>query len=410
MSHKIYSYPNNPRVWKAQIAANYTGLELEVPPFQVGVDNKTPEFAAKNPLQKVPVLETPEGCIFESNAIARYAARHGDATKIYGSSAYEASLIDQWLDFAANEVELPAAAWLYPIFEIVPFNAEATERAKTDIKKALDVLNKHLTYKTFLVGERVSLADIGVSMSLHRLYTTVLEPALRKNYANVNRWFLTCVNQPEFRSVVGEVKLTEKMQVAKGATAAPAAKKPAAAKEQQAAASDAGDEGEEDKPKKGPKSKLELLPPTKLDLDEWKRTYSNNPIREVALPWFWNNYDAEGWSLWFSNYKYNDELNKLFMTNNLVGGFLQRMDKLRKWGFGSLLIFGDEPKLEIAGCWLFRGTELPEELGENPDAEHHSWTKVDTSDAAQRALVEQYWAWDGDWSPRVFHDNGKIFK
>jgi len=312
------------------------------------------------------------------------------------------------LDFAANEVELPAAAWLYPIWEIVPFNAEATERAKTDIKKALEVLNKHLTYRTFLVGERVSLADIGVSMTLMRLYTTVLEPSLRKNYANVNRWFLTCVNQPEFRSVVGDVKLAEKMQVAKGATAAPAPKKEVQQKDKEATESAGADE--EEKPVKKAKSKLEMLPPTKLDLDEWKRTYSNNPIREVALPWFWEHYAAEGWALWMSGYKYNDELNKLFMTNNLVGGFLQRMDKIRKYGFGSLLIFGDEPKLEIAGCWLFRGTELPEELDENPDAEHHTWTKVDSSDPAQRALVEQYWAWDGDFSPRVFHDNGKIFK
>jgi len=68
----IYSYPNNNRVWKAQIAGNFTGLQFELPPFQIGKDNKTPEFAAKFPLQKVPALETPEGPLFESNAMARY--------------------------------------------------------------------------------------------------------------------------------------------------------------------------------------------------------------------------------------------------------------------------------------------------------------------------------------------------
>jgi elongation factor 1-gamma len=97
-------------------------------------------------------------------------------------------------------------------------------------------------------------------------------------------------------------------------------------------------------------------------------------------------------------------------TSNLVGGFLQRMDKLRKYGFGSLLIFGEEPKLEIGGVWLFRGTELPEELWENPDAEHHTWTKVDHNDEAQRKLVETYWSWEGDFGGRQFHDNGKVFK
>lgn len=61
-------------MWKAQIAGNFTGLQIEAPAFQIGVDNKTPEFAAKFPLQKVPALETPEGPLFESNAIARYGA------------------------------------------------------------------------------------------------------------------------------------------------------------------------------------------------------------------------------------------------------------------------------------------------------------------------------------------------
>jgi elongation factor 1-gamma len=235
-----------------------------------------------------------------------------------------------------------------------------------------------------------------------------LDITFRKNYGNVNRWFLTCVNQPQFRTVLGETKLAEKMAVAKGATAAPAKKAEAApAKKAETAA---GGEEEEGAAKPKAKSKLDLLPPTKLDLDEWKRTYSNNDILKVAMPWFWEHFDAEGWSLWLSDYKYNDELTKMFMTSNLVGGFLQRMDKLRKYGFGSLLIFGEEPKLQIGGLWLFRGTELPEELWENPDAEHHTWTKVDHADPAQRKLVETYWSWEGDFGDRKFQDNGKIFK
>ncbi len=28
---------------------------------------------------------------------------------------------------------------------------------------------------------------------------------------NVNRWFVTCVNQPQFLAVIGETKLCEKM-------------------------------------------------------------------------------------------------------------------------------------------------------------------------------------------------------
>lgn len=39
----------------------------------------------------------------------------------------------------------------------------------------------------------------------------VLEPSFRQAFPNTNRWFLTCINQPQFRAVLGEVKLCEKM-------------------------------------------------------------------------------------------------------------------------------------------------------------------------------------------------------
>lgn len=39
----------------------------------------------------------------------------------------------------------------------------------------------------------------------------VLEPSFRQAFPNTNRWFLTCINQPQFRAILGEVKLCEKM-------------------------------------------------------------------------------------------------------------------------------------------------------------------------------------------------------
>lgn len=69
----VHTYPQNPRYWKAAVAGQYTGVSVkEAAGFQMGVTNKTPEFLAKFPLGKVPAAETPEGPLFESNAIARY--------------------------------------------------------------------------------------------------------------------------------------------------------------------------------------------------------------------------------------------------------------------------------------------------------------------------------------------------
>lgn len=407
---KIFSDKQNPNTWKILIAAKYNDLQIEVPEFDLGAEAKSKDFLAKSPMGKVPVLETDKGSLFESNAAARFVGKMGKA-KVVPSSPFELGLVDQWIDFTASEVDLPASVWIYPILGLIPNNATATQKAKGDIRKVLDILNNHLLTRTFLVGERITLADIVVSMSLHRLYTRVIDSNFRKAFQNVNRWFLTCVNQPEFVAVIGETKLAEKMEVAPEATKEQAQPKKEAKKQPKQEAKpkkEAPEEEEAEKPKS--KNPLDALPPSKFVMDEWKRTYSNEDTLTKAIPWFWENYDPEGYSIWFADYKYNDELEKTFMTCNLVGGFIQRLDPLRKHGFGSIIIFGEDPKLEIGSCWLFRGQEVPPAMSGCDDSEHYTWRKADTQDPATRKLVDAYWAWEGDFGRSAKMNQGKIFK
>ncbi|CBI29690.3 unnamed protein product, partial [Vitis vinifera] len=127
-------------------------------------------------------------------------------------------------------------------------------------------------------------------------------------------------------------------------------------------------------------------------LDEWKRLYSNTKtnFREVAIKGFWDMYDPEGYSLWFCDYKYNDENTVSFVTLNKVGGFLQRMDLARKYAFGKMLVIGSEAPFKVKGLWLFRGQEIPQFIiDECYDMELYEWKKVDISDEAQKERVNQ---------------------
>jgi elongation factor 1-gamma len=76
-------------------------------------------------------------------------------------------------------------------------------------------------------------------------------------------------------------------------------------------------------------------------MDEWKRVYSNNDTRPTAINWFWEHFDSEGYSIWRVDYKYNDELTKVFMSSNLIGGFFNRLERARKYAFGSLVVLGE---------------------------------------------------------------------
>ena len=93
-------------------------------------------------------------------------------------------------------------------------------------------------------------------------------------------------------------------------------------------------------------------------IDAFKRVYSNEDTATKAIPYFWENFDKEGWSIWKSKYKFHDELKMIFMSSNLVSGMFQRLDKLRKYAFASTLILGENNNNDIEGVWVMRGQEL----------------------------------------------------
>eukprot|EP00283_Hemiselmis_rufescens_P006143 CAMPEP_0173434648 /NCGR_PEP_ID=MMETSP1357-20121228/13165_1 /TAXON_ID=77926 /ORGANISM="Hemiselmis rufescens, Strain PCC563" /LENGTH=219 /DNA_ID=CAMNT_0014399531 /DNA_START=37 /DNA_END=696 /DNA_ORIENTATION=- len=133
-----------------------------------------------------------------------------------------------------------------------------------------------------------------------------------------------------------------------------------------------------------------------FSLDAWKRLYSNTEDTATIMGEFWDMFDKEGWSMWYTEYKNNDDYEKRIMASNLIGGWFQRLDATgtRKVAFGNVHVFGDEPKLEIAGCWLVKGQEVPQEFKDVVDYEQWDWIKVDTDSEEERKACENYMCWD----------------
>lgn len=112
------------------------------------------------------MLETPNGCIFESGAIARYVARLRSDSNLLGATNFQQAQVDQWIDFCNNEVEPARGIWIYPIQGYIAYNEKAYAEAKKEMTNALTVLNNHLLANTFLVGNAVTLADITIGTAL----------------------------------------------------------------------------------------------------------------------------------------------------------------------------------------------------------------------------------------------------
>lgn len=63
---------------------------------------------------------------------------------------------------------------------------------------------------SYLVGNQVTLADIVVASTLLYPLKLVADPAYMKPFPTVAKWFITCVQQPEFQQVIGHVTLCQK--------------------------------------------------------------------------------------------------------------------------------------------------------------------------------------------------------
>ena len=96
------------------------------------------------------------------------------------------------------------------------------------------------------------------------------------------------------------------------------------------------------------KDPFAAMPKGNWDMDDFKRFYSNND-EDKSVPYFWEKFDKENFSIWRCDYKYNDELTMVFMSCNLMGGMFQRLEKLRKNAFASMALFGQNNDSTISG-------------------------------------------------------------
>jgi len=430
----LYTYNNNFRALKALIAASYSGTSVQVDPnFVFGETNKNEAFLKKFPNGKVPAYESKNGKVHlsESDAISYYLA---DETLQGGKDEVQRAQVLQWVSFAQSELLPAVCGWLFPSLSIMPFNKENVAKAQTEVQRLLKVLDDHLSSQTYLVGEAVTLADIAVFSTTIDLAKNLLDAEARKPYGNFTRWFDTILNQPKVKDAMKKYNYDfshctnpAKFDPAKlkDITAAGAAvgggeakgKKDDKKKKEEKPKKEAEPEEEMDEAEAAlaaePKAKdpLDALPKGTFNMDDFKRNYSNNEVT-VSIPYFWEKFDAENYSIWLGEYKYNNELTKVFMSCNLVSGMYQRLDKMRKNAFASMCLFGEDNNSSISGLWVWRGQELAFPLSPDwtIDYETYKWTKLDPKSPETKKMVQDYFSWEGtDKEGRKFNQ-GKIFK
>jgi len=422
----LWTVPQDPRGRAIRATAAYAGITIDIPAdYTHHVDNKKPEYVSKFTSGKIPAFEDRDGfTLFEGTVIARYVASLAPNSGLLGHDSKEAALVDQWVHFTETEVQSKQLfiSGLVRGF-ITPYNKPVHMYMLEKHLNAIQTLEKHISTRTFFVGERITIADIYVATVIQSAVAITLDAPARANCPSLIRHLETIVNQPQLHDTFGPLNYVEKAlqytpppKEKKETKPAPAAAPKAEKKEKvekKEKAKEVDDDDDEPLVPEEPKVKnpLDDLPKSTFNLEDWKRAYSNKDTRgpDGALEWFYSNFDKEGFSIWRVDFKYNNELTLTFMSSNQIGGFFNRLEASRKYLFGSVGVLGGNNNSVISGVLILRGQDVNAVVHVAPDWESYSYNKVDLEDAEQKSFFEAALAWDLAIDGKKWAD-GKNFK
>jgi len=197
----LVTFPNYYRGQKALITASLSGAQydLEI------VKEEDCSALFRVPLLRLHTKPSPlddEASLFDVNAICFRLADES----LRGRDLEEATEVLQWMQFAEHELLPPVCSWVFPLIGVIQSEAKTVEKAKEECLRILKVIDDHLLFRTFILGHRITLADVTLFCNLTFLYQHVLSPAARRPFTCLNRWFKTLQQHPAFRQHVGHLE------------------------------------------------------------------------------------------------------------------------------------------------------------------------------------------------------------
>ncbi len=186
---KIWGRRNSINVQKVMWTVGELGIKAERVDagMSFGVVNEL-WYAAYNPNRLIPTIEDDGLVLWESNAIVRYlAAKHAAGTLMPTDLAQRARA-EMWMEWQQSTLN-PALSPVFMGLIRTPAekrDAAAIEKGERNVEGAFRLLDKALAGKTFLLGDRLTVADIPLGCSTYRWYGL---PIKRPDLPDLRAWY-----------------------------------------------------------------------------------------------------------------------------------------------------------------------------------------------------------------------------
>jgi glutathione S-transferase len=165
---RLYDYLPSGNGYKVRLLLHQLAIPFELVEIDiVAGQSRTPEFLARNPNGKIPVLELDDGtCLSESNAICWYLA---EGSRFLPADRLARARVLQWMCFEQYSHEPVIATsrfWLHYL-PMTPERRAALAEKHAPGLAALGVMERHLTERRWFVGDGYTIADIALYAYTH---------------------------------------------------------------------------------------------------------------------------------------------------------------------------------------------------------------------------------------------------
>ena len=195
---KIWGRNNSMNVQKAMWAVGEVGVDYERldAGLQFGIVDE-PWFGDLNPSRTVPVLDDDGFYVWESNVIIRYLAAKYAMGRLMPADLERRAELEMWMDWQQTVVMPglgPAFVGLVRTPEADRNHAEINAGAEV-VRAALELLDKRLAGRAYILGDSFTAADIPLGCVAYRWLAM---PVAHGDIANVRAWYDRLTLLPAF--------------------------------------------------------------------------------------------------------------------------------------------------------------------------------------------------------------------
>ncbi|MBO6633340.1 glutathione S-transferase family protein [Parvibaculum sp.] len=205
---KLY-HCNGARSMRSLWLLNEMGIDFELKELPFSMEGlRTPEYLAISPLGRVPCLVDGDVAVFESGAIAQYLGEHydpeGKLHRPVGHPERTEWLI--WLHYAETMAVHGASLVQQKVFIAKEDRSPVVQKLESRrLEKSLEVVDRHLADRDYLLKSGFSAVDTNVGYSVHLAKGFVsLDP-----FSNVVAYYERLAARPAFKQAAASVPLNE---------------------------------------------------------------------------------------------------------------------------------------------------------------------------------------------------------